>query len=124
MAVLFNKQLGSSLLKENFDETPIALASADQITYVATQTGIYQTTTGSKFIKIYDSIKRIRNLHCIPHINIIIIVYDENVELRNIENIRSQEKHIISLSVYGLRTLSSGITYHRPTLWPKSPIQI
>lgn len=100
MAVLFNKQLGSSLLKENFDETPIALASADKITYVATQTGIYQTTTGSKFIKIYDSIRRIRNLHCIPHINIIIIVYDENVELRNIENIRSQEKtHYQSISI-------------------------
>ncbi|GAV26868.1 hypothetical protein PMKS-000329 [Pichia membranifaciens] len=100
MAVLFNKQLGSSLLKESFKEVPIAITTADKVTYVATQTGIYKTATGKKLNKIFDSIVKIRDLYCIPHINIIIIVYDDLVEFRNIDNIQSKEKpHYQSINI-------------------------
>lgn len=100
MAALFNKQLGSSLLKESIKEVPIAIATADKITYVATPTGIYKTATGKKLDKIYDSIVKIREVYCIPHINILIIVYDDLVEFRNVDNIQSKEKpHYQSINI-------------------------
>ncbi|KAG0677696.1 Vacuolar morphogenesis protein 6 [Pichia californica] len=101
---LFQIQLGSSLIKESLKETPIALSSSDEITYIATQNAIYSTTNGIYLSKIFDSIHRIKDIYSLPHINIIIIVYDDILEIRNINNIEN-----LSVDIRPIGLKSNGV---------------
>lgn len=111
---LFNKKIGSSLLKDSIRERepPVAIASTDEITLVATQTAIYSTTTNSnELIKIFNSIKRIKDLFVIHHINLIIIIYDDYLEIRHlsISSSSSSNEYTLDKLVQSIGIRATGV---------------
>lgn len=97
---IFDKQITSVLFKDSIKDIPLFLSSTDEITYIATQNSIYESNSNNKLTKIFESSTRIKNIYCIHHINIIIIVYDNLIEFRNLNSI----ENLIKLTPIALKS--------------------
>jgi hypothetical protein len=76
-------------------ETPISIATTDELMYIATQNSIYSIDNKNKLIKIYTTTNhRIKHIFTISDISIIIIVFEEKIEIRNLTDILNESDEL------------------------------
>lgn len=72
-------------------QTSTSIATSDNVTYISTQNAIFSITDAHAMTKIYACTSKIKEIYSLADIHIIVIVYNDYVELRNINDINNEQ---------------------------------